>query len=333
MTVATNCSWVFIWSAACCTSVALASSAACFSFSSRSASSLARFLSCSSSRALRVCSSSSARPETQTWGQEASSDGPGPSARRCGHTFLGLLCLLFNLPQPLDQLVLLSLYPLLVLLGLLALLLLVLQLCSGRAGVNFLFSTWSHKLAPQGVRTGFKNVVPLHLFLVLLLSGLSLHLLHFNGVRLSPPHVQLVVSHTQRQDALVDPQPWSVEHKVLHGAKNIRYLWRWWDVTCQTSARHLLELSCRWVWWQTSCHWRKCFWFHSKGSRSLARAWGDNSNKFQMSFSFKFVKNGGPVLLYVASRWRSGHIDDEWSHWRRWFSSPALQKRSKPLMW
>lgn len=54
---------------------------------------------------------------------------------------------------------------------------------------------------------------------MLFLSGLSLHLLHFNGVRLPPPHVQLVVSHAQRQDALVDPQPWSIEHKVLRGVK------------------------------------------------------------------------------------------------------------------
>lgn len=71
MCVATSCSWVFIWSAACCTRAALASSAACFSFSSRSASSFARFLSCSSSRALRVCCSSSARAQAQTWGPKA----------------------------------------------------------------------------------------------------------------------------------------------------------------------------------------------------------------------------------------------------------------------
>jgi len=51
---------------------------------------------------------------------------------------------------------------------------------------------------------------------VLLLPGLSLHLLHLDGVGLPPPHVQLVVTHTQRQDALVDAQPRGVEHKVLH---------------------------------------------------------------------------------------------------------------------
>lgn len=54
--------------------------------------------------------------------------------------------------------------------------------------------------------------------MVLLLPGLSLHLLHLNSIRLPPPHVQLVVSHTQRQDTLVDPQPWGVEHKVLEEA-------------------------------------------------------------------------------------------------------------------
>lgn len=51
-------------------------------------------------------------------------------------TFLGSLRLLFDLPQPLDQLVLLSLYPLLLLLGVLALLLLVLQLRSGGTEAN-----------------------------------------------------------------------------------------------------------------------------------------------------------------------------------------------------
>ena len=59
--------------------------------------------------------------------------------------------------------------------------------------------------------------VPLLLFVVFLLSGLGLHLLHLDGVRLPPPHVQLVVPHTQSQDPLVDPQPRRVEHKVLQG--------------------------------------------------------------------------------------------------------------------
>lgn len=59
--------------------------------------------------------------------------------------------------------------------------------------------------------------VPLHLFMVLLLPGLSLHLLHLNGIGLSPSHVQLVVTHTQCQDTLVDAQSWGIKHKVLHG--------------------------------------------------------------------------------------------------------------------
>lgn len=48
----------------------------------------------------------------------------------CSRTFLSSLCLLLDLPQPLHQLVLLSLYPLLLFLRVLALLLLVLQLRS-----------------------------------------------------------------------------------------------------------------------------------------------------------------------------------------------------------
>ena len=60
---------------------------------------------------------------------------------------------------------------------------------------------------------------PLHLLLVLLLAGLGLHLLHLDGVGLPAPHVQLVVPHAQRQDALVDAQPRRVEHKVLRSAE------------------------------------------------------------------------------------------------------------------
>lgn len=32
------------------------------------------------------------------------------------------------------------------------------------------------------------------------------------------------------------------------------------------------ELSCRWAWWQISCHWRKYFWSHSRESQSLESA-------------------------------------------------------------
>lgn len=48
-----------------------------------------------------------------------------------------------------------------------------------------------------------------------LLSGLCLHLLHLNSVRLPALHVQLVVPHAQQQDTLVEAQARRVEHKVL----------------------------------------------------------------------------------------------------------------------
>lgn len=91
--------------------------------------------------------------------------------------------------------------------------------------------------------------VPLHHFVVLLFSGLSLHLLHLNGVRLPPSHVQLVVSHAQRQDALVDPQPRGVKHKVLKETQITHSLAL--SVTYESFLfvlhQHLLELSCQWV--------------------------------------------------------------------------------------
>lgn len=49
----------------------------------------------------------------------------------------------------------------------------------------------------------------------LLLAGLGLHLLHLDRVWLAAAHVQLVVAHAQRQDALVNAQPGSIKHKVL----------------------------------------------------------------------------------------------------------------------
>lgn len=51
--------------------------------------------------------------------------------------------------------------------------------------------------------------------MVFLLSSLGFHLLHLNGVRLSPPHVQLMIAHAQSQYALVDAQTWSIKHKIL----------------------------------------------------------------------------------------------------------------------
>ncbi len=58
-------------------------------------------------------------------------------------------------------------------------------------------------------------LLPLHLLVVLLLPSLSLHLLHFDGVRFAAAHVQLMVAHAKSQNALVDAQSRSIEHKVL----------------------------------------------------------------------------------------------------------------------
>lgn len=57
--------------------------------------------------------------------------------------------------------------------------------------------------------------LPLHLSLVLLLAGLSLHLLNLNAVRLAALHVQLMVAYAEQEDPLVDPQAGGIEHKVL----------------------------------------------------------------------------------------------------------------------
>lgn len=59
--------------------------------------------------------------------------------------------------------------------------------------------------------------IPVPLLLLLLISGLSFHLLHLNGVGFSPPHVQFMVAHAQCQDALVDTQSRCIKHKVLKG--------------------------------------------------------------------------------------------------------------------
>lgn len=56
---------------------------------------------------------------------------------------------------------------------------------------------------------------PFQLFLVLLLPGLGLHLLHLDGVGLPAPHVQLVVAHAELQDPLVNSQSRGIKHKVL----------------------------------------------------------------------------------------------------------------------
>lgn len=57
--------------------------------------------------------------------------------------------------------------------------------------------------------------LPLPALDLLLLSGLDLHLLHLDRVRLAAAHVQLMVAHAQVQDPLVDAQSRRIEHKVL----------------------------------------------------------------------------------------------------------------------
>ena len=63
---------------------------------------------------------------------------------------------------------------------------------------------------------------PLQLFLVFVLAGLGLHLLHLDSVGLAAAHVQLVVAHAQLQDALVDAQARGIEHKVLREGERKR---------------------------------------------------------------------------------------------------------------
>lgn len=57
-------------------------------------------------------------------------------------------------------------------------------------------------------------IAPLSLFGEFLLAGLRFHLLHVDGVGLAPAHVQLVVAHAQRQDALVHAHARGEEHEV-----------------------------------------------------------------------------------------------------------------------
>lgn len=56
---------------------------------------------------------------------------------------------------------------------------------------------------------------PFLLLQMLLLQGLSFHLLDLDGVGLAAAHVQLMIAHAQLQDALVDLQSLCVKHKVL----------------------------------------------------------------------------------------------------------------------
>lgn len=57
--------------------------------------------------------------------------------------------------------------------------------------------------------------LPFLLLQLLLLQGLSFHLLHLDGVGLAAAHVQVMIAHAQLQDALVYAQSWCVKHKVL----------------------------------------------------------------------------------------------------------------------
>ena len=62
--------------------------------------------------------------------------------------------------------------------------------------------------------------IPFHLLAMFLFPGLGFHLLHFNGVRFSAAHVELVVTHAQGQNTLVDAKTRCIEHKVLEKKHN-----------------------------------------------------------------------------------------------------------------
>lgn len=57
--------------------------------------------------------------------------------------------------------------------------------------------------------------LPFLLLELLLLQGLSFHLLYLDSVGLAAAHVQVMIAHAQLQDALVYAQSWCVKHKVL----------------------------------------------------------------------------------------------------------------------
>lgn len=67
----------------------------------------------------------------------------------------------------------------------------------------------------------FTPSLPLHLPFVLLLPGLGFHLLHFNGIRFTSAHVQVMIPHAQCQDAFVDAKTGYIENKVLKEKKKI----------------------------------------------------------------------------------------------------------------
>lgn len=63
--------------------------------------------------------------------------------------------------------------------------------------------------------SSFFGLLPLHLLVVLLLTGLGLHLLYFDGVWFAAAHVQLMVAHAKGQNTFVDAQSRRIEYKVL----------------------------------------------------------------------------------------------------------------------
>lgn len=144
-------------------------------------------------------------------------------------TILSSLCLLFNLSQSLHQLHGLTSNLLCFLLSIFSLFLLTLEQSPDRRIVHK-YTSEKKTISPdssflkQREHTAncdkkepslLPSHLPLHLPLVLLLPGLGLHLLHLNGVRFTSAHVQVMIPHTQGQDAFVDAKTRYVKNKIL----------------------------------------------------------------------------------------------------------------------
>lgn len=145
-------------------------------------------------------------------------------------TPLGFLGCLFILVELHHQVLLFSLHVCLLLLDGRPPLLLILQLFpaehTDREASSQLHFGSSVPLKPSWRRAWcFKLLgpVPLPLLLQPLLFGLRLHLLNLDGVWLATVRVELMVSHAQLQDGLVDPQSWGVEYEVLGKKEPTRY--------------------------------------------------------------------------------------------------------------
>ena len=88
-------------------------------------------------------------------------------------------------------------------------------LSQGNTAPLCMLPTCPHPTAPDPISSVTRKYCsPLLLFGQFLLPGLSLHLLHLNGVRFATAHVQLMVPHAQRQDALVDAKTRCIEDKI-----------------------------------------------------------------------------------------------------------------------